>query len=97
MRATCKFAQTFSGPEETPVNYFKRQFRPIASVLSDTWIVKEPRDLKLLGNIAELSSDQVRSLVVHLRRAKRAVKKNLCELGWYYVYCPPLRACSIEV
>lgn len=96
VRATCKYAQSFSGPGETPVNYFKWQFRPIASVLSGTWIVREPRDLDLLRNIAELSSDQVLSLVVHLRRAKRVVKAKLCDFGWYYVYCPPLRACSVE-
>ena len=96
VRATCQFARILSGPNETPTNYFRRQFRPIAEVLSETWIVREPRDLELLGNVEDLSSDQVQSLVLHLRRAKRAAKQNLCELGWYYVFNPPLSACSVD-
>lgn len=89
VRVTCNFAKKFSGPNETRVHYFMRQFKPIAAILSDTWTVWEPRDLDLLGNIDDLSSNQLQSLVVHLRRAKCAVKENLCEFGWYYVFCPP--------
>lgn len=57
VRATCNFAKKFSGPNETRVHYFIRQFKPIAAILSDTWIVREPRNLDLLGNIEDLSSD----------------------------------------
>jgi hypothetical protein len=56
--------------------------------------VREPCDLELLGNVEDLTSDQLQPLVVHLRNAKRAAKGNLCELLWYYIYTPPLRACS---
>ena len=96
VRATCNFAKYFSGPNETKVQYFRRQFKPIAAILSGSWIMREPRDLDLLRNVEDLSGDQLQSLVVHLRRAKRARSENLCELGWYYVYNPPLQACTLE-
>ena len=56
----------------------------------------KPRDLELMDNVEDLTSDQLQPLVVHMRKAKRAAKGNLCELGWYYVYNPPLCACSME-
>jgi hypothetical protein len=96
VRATCNFAKYFNGPTETRVHYFRRQFKPIAALLSGTWILHEPHDLELLGNVEDLTNDQLQPLVMYLRKGKRVAKGNLCELLWYYVYNPPLPACSMD-
>lgn len=57
VRATCNFAKYFNGPNETQVQYFKRQFKPIAALLSGTWIMEEPHDLELLDNIEDLTNN----------------------------------------
>jgi hypothetical protein len=59
-------------------------------------VVCEGFDDRLMGNVEDLTSDLLQPLVVNLRRARRAANGNLCELLWYYMYTPLLRACSVD-
>jgi hypothetical protein len=93
---TFHFAKLFSGTDESWSQYFQRQFRLTAKLLSGTWVMRDVGDYRFLGPVDSLSRDELQSLVVLLRKAKRALSSNLCELLWYYKYTPPPRACSFE-
>jgi hypothetical protein len=94
VRTTYEFAKFYSGPEETWVHYFRRQFRSMAFLLSRTWVLNRLHGYNLLSNVEDLSANQLHSLVLILRKAKRTASSNLCELLWYTIYKPPVRACS---
>jgi hypothetical protein len=55
-------------------------------------VLGELRDCSLLGNVEELSTNQLHSLVLILRKATRAAFGNLCELLWYTIYKPHVLA-----